>query len=270
MGTVLTVAQGRRLFGLISAGGIVGGVLGPAVASAALVFLPVKSLLLVSSFVFVAAIAALSLAHVTERAAEPGPRRHVPLTASLKAFREQPFLIRVAVVVFLSTATFLALDYLFKSTVARTMPSARVAPFIAHYYFGLNCVSLVVQLLLTGAVVRRLGMIPALVFTPLLLVVGAVVALLGGGISPERAVREGYRREPSVLDSPGDGRARLPSRATDGEAARQAAHRRGARPRVADRDRRSVARPRRDGIGRPAAAARSSWLRWRSRGWRRS
>ena len=160
VGTVLTVAQGRRLFGLISAGGIVGGVLGPAVASAALVFLPVKSLLLVSSVVFVAAIAALSLAHVTERAAEPGPRRHVPLTASLKAFREQPFLIRVAVVVFLSTATFLALDYLFKSTLARTMPSARVAPFIAHYYFGLNCVSLVVQLLLTSAVVRRLGMLP--------------------------------------------------------------------------------------------------------------
>ena len=54
-----------------------------------------------------------------------GRRRRVPLTASLRAFREQPFLARVALVVFLSTATFLALDYLFKSSVARTLPGSR-------------------------------------------------------------------------------------------------------------------------------------------------
>ena len=81
VGTVLTVAQGRRLFGLISAAGIIGGVLGPAVASAALVFLPVKSLLLVSSLAFAVAFGALALLHMTERPGEFEPPRRVAIAS---------------------------------------------------------------------------------------------------------------------------------------------------------------------------------------------
>jgi len=183
-GTVLTVSQGRRLFGLISAAGIVGGVLGPAVASAALIVLPVKSLLVVSSCGFVVAIGALSLVRVTERVPEPRQARRVPLTASLRAFLEQPFLARVALVVFLSTATFLALDYLFKSTVARSLPGPAVGRFVAHYYLVLNIVSLVVQLLMSGTVIRHVGVLPALVLTPLLLFGGSLGAFAGGGSLP--------------------------------------------------------------------------------------
>jgi ATP:ADP antiporter, AAA family len=183
-GTVLTVAQGRRLFGLISAAGIVGGVLGPAIASAALVVLPVKSLLLVSACGFAVAAGALSLVRVTERIPEPRKARRVPLTASLRAFREQPFLVRVALVIFLSTATFLALDYLFKSSVARSLPGPAVGPFVAHYYLVLNVVSLVVQLLVSGTVVRHVGVLPALVLTPLLLVAAALGAVATGGSFP--------------------------------------------------------------------------------------
>jgi AAA family ATP:ADP antiporter len=183
-GTALTVSQGRRLFGLISAAGIVGGVLGPAIASAALIVLPVKSLLLVSSCGFVVAVGALSLVRVTERVPEPRQARRVPLTASLRAFREQPFLARVALVVFLSTATFLALDYLFKSSVARTLSGPAVGRFVAHYYLVLNIVSLVVQLLVSGTVVRHVGVLPALALTPLLLLAGSLGALASGGSFP--------------------------------------------------------------------------------------
>ncbi|HEX8791058.1 MAG TPA: MFS transporter [Polyangiaceae bacterium] len=183
-GTVLTVAQGRRLFGLISAAGIVGGVLGPAIASAALIVLPVKSLLLVSSCGFAVAMGALSLVRVTERVPEPPQARRVPLTASLRAFREQPFLARVALVVFLSTATFLALDYLFKSSVARSLPGPAVGRFVAHYYLVLNVISLVVQLLMSGTVVRHVGVLPALLLTPLLLFGAALVAFATGGSFP--------------------------------------------------------------------------------------
>lgn len=183
-GTVLTVAQGRRLFGLISAAGIVGGVLGPAIASAALVFLPVKSLLLVSSCGFAVAVGALSLVRVTERVPEPRQSRRVPLTASLRAFREQPFLARVALVVFLSTATFLALDYLFKSSVARSFSGPAVGRFVAHYYLVLNIVSLAVQLLMSGTVIRHVGVLPALLLTPLLLFAGSLGALASGGSFP--------------------------------------------------------------------------------------
>ena len=183
-GTVLTVAQGRRLFGLISAAGIVGGVLGPAIASTALIVLPVKSLLLVSSCGFAVAVGALSLVRVTERVPEPRQPRRVPLTASLRAFREQPFLARVALVVFLSTATFLALDYLFKSSVARSFSGPAVGRFVAHYYLVLNLVSLVVQLLMSGTVIRHVGVLPALVLTPLMLLAGSLGAVASGGSLP--------------------------------------------------------------------------------------
>jgi len=181
VGTVLTVGQGRRLFGLISAAGIVGGILGPLVASAALAVLPVKGLLLLSAIVFLAAFAALELVHTPERAREP----EVQLKASgdRPALRGSPFLMRVALVAFLSTATFLALDYLFKSTVARTIPHAELGRFIARYYVALNVLSFAVQMS-SSTVVRRLGVLPALVPTPLLLLGGAVIAFLSGGALP--------------------------------------------------------------------------------------
>ena len=183
VGMALTVGQARRLFGLITAAGVLGGVLGPLTASGALLFLPAKGLLLVSAIIFAGAMAALALVQTSERVPEPGTPRRVPLTGSLRAFREYPFLKRVALVMTLSTATFLALDYLFKSTITRAMPSAELPRFIAHYYLALNGVSLIVQLL-SSTVVRRLGVLPALVPTPLLLLGSSVLAFLGGGALP--------------------------------------------------------------------------------------
>ncbi len=183
VGTVLTVGQGRRLFGLISAAGVVGGVLGPLAASATLMFLPVKGLLLLTSAIFAVALACLGLVQTPERAKEPELPRRAAAVASAPTVRESPFLTRVALVVCLSTATFLALDYLFKSTLARTLPAAQLGRFIAHYYVVLNVLSLVVQLF-SGTVIRRLGVLPALVPTPALLLGGAVLAFLAGGALP--------------------------------------------------------------------------------------
>ena len=184
VGSAMTVAQGRRLFGLIAAAGVIGGVMGPAMAAATLVYLPVKALLVLSAAVFLAAGAALGVTPVAERVVRPtGPRKPQVVTAG-RTMRDHPFLARVALVVFVSTATLLALDYLFKSTVARTMPARQVAPFIARYYFALNGVSLVVQLFLSRAIVRRMGLAAAIVFTPLLLFGTALASLATGGAVP--------------------------------------------------------------------------------------
>ena len=184
VGTAMTVAQGRRLFGLIAAAGVVGGVLGPAMATATLVFLPVKALLLLSALIFAVAGVALGGVRVTERLPRPRGRRPPQVTTSVRTLREHPFLARVALMVFVSTATLLALDYLFKSTVARAMPAAQVGRFIARYYLALNGVSLFVQLFLSRAIVRRMGLAAAIVFTPVLLLGGAIAALLTGGAVP--------------------------------------------------------------------------------------
>ena len=185
VGKVLTVAQGRRLFGLIAAAGVLGGVLGSGTATVVLFVLPVNALLLVSATMFVVAGVALLRVNGEERADRAdraGGRPSQNTDHPARTLREQPLLSRIALAVVVSTATLLVLDYCFKSTVARSLPSARIGPFVAHYYLALNGLSLLVQLLLGSAVVRRLGVTAAIVLTPLLLLLGAAGVVVAGGV----------------------------------------------------------------------------------------
>lgn len=181
VGTALTVAQGRRLFGLIAAAGVVGGVVGSGVAAVMILVVPAKTLLLLSAGIFGATSVAIAR---TQRSGPTlqsrSPSRPVA-TEWLQTFRENPFLIRVAIIVFLSTATLLTVDYLFKSSIARSLPSAEIGPFVARYYLALNVLSLFVQLFVGSALVRAVGIAGALVITPLFLFLGATSALVSGG-----------------------------------------------------------------------------------------
>src|SRR5579872_656895 len=180
-GQVLTVAQGRRLFGPIAAAGVVGGVLGSGIAAGALLVLPVRALLLVSASLFAIAVGAL-LRIWEARGTSRGPsRERAAAGESVRALYAEPLLTRIALSVMASTATLLVLDYCFKSAVARSIPAGHLGPFLARYYLALNGLSLAVQLFLGSAVVRRLGVTRALVLTPALLILSAVGVLAGGG-----------------------------------------------------------------------------------------
>ncbi|MGD0676398.1 MAG: MFS transporter [Polyangiaceae bacterium] len=182
VGKFLTVAQGRRLFGLIAAAGVIGGILGSGTAAAVLVVLPVKWLLLVAAVVFAVAWAALLGVGSGEERAHRPERVSAPTVAEMgHALRNQPLLSRIALNVVLSTATLLVLDYCFKSSLARSLPSAQIGPFVARYYFALNVLSLIVQVFLCSAVVRHLGVTAAIVLTPFLLLVGATGVVVFGG-----------------------------------------------------------------------------------------
>jgi AAA family ATP:ADP antiporter len=179
-GKVLTAAQGRRLFGLIAAAGVLGGVFGSGTATLVLLALPVRALLLVSAGVFFLAAAALLRVGGDERMAS-SPRASGTVTDSALALRGEPLLLRIALSVVVSTASLLLLDYCFKSTVARSLPGPQIGPFVARFYLAINGLSLVVQILLGSAVVRRLGIAAAVLVTPLLLLAGATTALVAGG-----------------------------------------------------------------------------------------
>jgi AAA family ATP:ADP antiporter len=181
VGTVLTVTQGRRLFGLISSAGVVGGVLGSGLAAAAIQKLPVKSLLCVSAVIFAVCSVLAAGHHTRQGSSHERTRRPSSVEASVRTIREQPFVARIALLVVLSTATVLTIDYFFKWSVARSIPTAQVGPFVARYYLALNVASLVVQLFLASAIVHRLGVAAAVVVTPLLLLSAMVAAVLGGG-----------------------------------------------------------------------------------------
>ncbi len=180
MGGLLTVGQSRRLFGPIGAAAVFGSALGSAAAAALIPGLPIRDLPLVASTIFVAAAGvAFSIPRPPPKPAG-SERRPAKLAVAMSALRAEPFLLRVAVLVVLTTATALAIDYFFKWTISRAVPDAVRGVFVARYYAVVNGVAVVVQMFLGTALVRRLGVATALEVTPVISLLGAGGALLGG------------------------------------------------------------------------------------------
>ncbi len=180
LGAGLTLAQARRLFAPISSAGVLGGVLGSATAALALPWIHVKGLLLSAGGIFLAAAGVVAFFPISERAGT-GESRQSSVRISMAEVRREPFVLRLALVVAVATAAVLAVDYFFKWTIARSVPSAHIASFLARFYLGLNVVSVLVQLFVGAALVRRVGLAAALVVTPMFLVFGAFGALVFGG-----------------------------------------------------------------------------------------
>ena len=147
----------------------------------------VTSLLLVAAIAFMGtALLLTTLSLPGEETAPPEmvlPRQTLapPKPRVDMAVAREPFVGRVALLVALSTAAVLTVDYLFKSTAAATIAPARLGAFFARYYAIMNGVSLVVQLLVAGRVVRRLGVAGATGVMPGLLLVGSVASFVSGG-----------------------------------------------------------------------------------------
>jgi len=181
-GQLFTVAQGKRLFGPIAAGGVLGAVSGASAAAALLQVLPVHALLLVSATLFAGCSLLLTVVPTDE--ARPPARTATetgPVRKNAGVLTEMPYLRRVGALVVLSTATVLITDYLFKSVAAATVPPEELGSFFALYYAVLNAVALVVQLVITGRLVKRLGVTGALTVLPLLLAFGGIGAVVLGG-----------------------------------------------------------------------------------------
>lgn len=181
-GRIFTVTEGRRLIGPIGSAGVIGGFLGSSMAGAALFVIPVNALTLVASAGFLVAAGVLGSAALEERSARPAGDRRPRAHSAASAFRKEPFLWRIALLVVLSTASVLTIDYLFKWTVARSVPAHELGRFFALYYAGLNGLALLVQLFIGGALVRRMGVALASAITPTLLLFGALGVLFSGGI----------------------------------------------------------------------------------------
>lgn len=191
LATIFNVAQARRLLGIVGAAGVLGGALGSTTAATLLLVLPTRGLLLASSvellFVFAIILASVPTGDRGPPPMEAGILRSDRVAADL---RGEPFVRRIALLVAVSVATGLLLDYLFKWTMARTVPQAQIAGSVARYYAYLNGLSVFAQVFFTGALVRRIGVASTMVVTPLLLVLGGVAALAtAGGLAAVLALK---------------------------------------------------------------------------------
>jgi ATP/ADP translocase/HEAT repeat protein len=187
---VFTTAQGRRLFGPIASGGVVGGAAGAAAAMALLMRVSVTTLVIVSAFGFLATALIVTTFDAGGEDSAVSKASTSPSTKPALSLSEHPFVWRVALLVGISTAAVLVVDFLFKSTAAQSVPSAQLPEFFARYYAVMNVASLVVQLFVAGRVVRHLGVAPATAVMPSLLLFGGVASFLSGGaLVPALATR---------------------------------------------------------------------------------
>ena len=185
-GELFTVAQGKRLFGMLAAGGVLGAVLGATVSSLALRSIEVRHLLPLASTVFLLTATLATTIEVDplpkRTAARRAPRFSIAqLFSGVAGFQRNPYLYRLAALVIVSTCAVLATDYMFKSVAARSMKPEELGPFFAGYYAVLNTIALITQLLVAGTLVRRTGVLTAFCVLPLLLLLGGASLLVVGG-----------------------------------------------------------------------------------------
>lgn len=188
-GQLFTVAQGKRLFPGIAAGGILGAVAGGAMAAGMLALgarfsgISVASLLLMAAACFVTA--AITLTSIpTDDVGTPfrAAVAESSLASGLAVLRDNRYVRRVSAFVGVSTLAVLATDYLFKYVAKQELGSAELGPFFARYYAGLNAVALVVQLFVAGRLMTRIGVVGALSILPILLLTGGGGVVLFGGL----------------------------------------------------------------------------------------
>jgi ATP/ADP translocase len=182
-GEIFSVAQGKRLFGPITAGGVLGAAVGGAIAAVALRFVHTGGLLLVAAALFIVA-ALLAAGAPTGGAAERTTATPTVIgwTRGLSSLRGERYVTLVAGLTAFGTATVLVADYLFKLSAAALYPE-RLGSFFALFYAGQNALALAVQLFAAGPLVRRLGVTGALLVLPLVLAVSGTGAALGGGFA---------------------------------------------------------------------------------------
>jgi ATP:ADP antiporter, AAA family len=183
-GTLFSAAQSRRLFGPLASGGVLGGVGGGALAAVLLGVVDVRGLLGVASLLYFAAAFLATRLDVEDvsapsRALGSSPvASREPLRPQLATVQRDPFLVRLAAMAALSIAVSVVIDYLYKAKVSRTIPHEALGAFFARYQLILSLSSLVLQVVITGPVVQRIGVVGLALTGPLLLTFGGTMTAL--------------------------------------------------------------------------------------------
>lgn len=174
--------EARRTYGLVGAGGILGGAAGSAVTGWSVERLGAPNLLLVCAALLVLIAA---LAHWLSRAAPPSETKAEPPRGALAALREatngarltlaSPYLLAIAAIVGAYEVVSNLIDYQFSSAVAaRYRDDVAMAAFLGRFSTAANVAALAVQLLLTSWILRRFGPRVGLLVLPLALGAGSL------------------------------------------------------------------------------------------------
>lgn len=185
-GDIFTGRQGRRLFGIIGAGGVVGSILGGAAVSLLAEPLGSENLLLVAGALLLVIVPLVVVStrggatparpHQLDRGA-----RHIRETLDYFKAHRYPWLL--AGMVFATVVATTLIDYQFKIIAAEASRSdTGLTKFFGQYNLLAGFLSLLLQLFVTSFVLGRLGVFAAIMLTPLGLVLGTSGFLMAPGL----------------------------------------------------------------------------------------
>ena len=197
---MFTPRDGKRLFGIIAAGGTLGGMMGGIVSNWAVRFLFGTNQLLwfiVALFAGAFGVAYLALGERERLVAANYRQDSTPkkgedrdVSGVIGTLLSSRYLQTIAAVIFVSVVVSTLIDYQFKAAAKSVYPSANaLAGFFGSYYAWLSVVTLLAQLWLTGKLLIGLGLTPSLLVLPLALLAGSLSLLAWPGLLVATATR---------------------------------------------------------------------------------
>ncbi len=183
LGDLYTIAEAKRLYSRVWLGSLLGATCGAALARLLAGRAPASALVLAAAIVLAltAALPAVALGRAAAHASAR-PRGTASVAEGLAVLRGDAYVRALAVLVLVSTIALTLADYVFKSTVARTVAPGELGAFFGGFYTLLNLLALLAQLVVGGWLFQAIGLQRALWVLPVLLFLGATGLALGGGL----------------------------------------------------------------------------------------
>ncbi len=185
---VLTTREARRVFGFIGAGAILGGMFGGFTTKAATGYVRSETLLLVLAVLMTGcAVVASALFRIARRrmhgadAAVVAGARQQPRTfrESLSLITHDRYLLLITALVGVGCGATTIIGYQFKMIAKETIRNkAQLAAFFGAFYGYMGIASFVLQLLITGRLLRSVGIRVTLFILPFVFFAGSLGVLL--------------------------------------------------------------------------------------------
>ena len=186
---VFDVRQAKRLFGLIGAGAIAGGIAGGYLTTLLAREIGTRNLILLAASLLVPCLILTAVVwrrYVARKQSVVARKKKVNAAyeAPHRLILESKHLLLLCGIVALSVTAAKLVDYQFSVLAAeRYGDQDRLAAFFGFWYSTFNIVALVIQLVFTHRVVQGLGVSGALLFLPIGLGLGAMVMLFMPGLN---------------------------------------------------------------------------------------
>ena len=196
---VFTTREAKRHFGLVGSGAILGAVVGAKISSLLARQFSAEDLLLGVALAMLACAALIPLiwrardaaaSHKNDAEAASG---HAPadgevsrirVVESLRAIAQSPYLGSIALLILVANITTSLAGWQFKALAKAFIPQKdALAVFFGDFYFYAGIAGFIVQFLVTGRLLRRFGLGPALLVVPIAFVFGSTGVLLWGAVT---------------------------------------------------------------------------------------